>query len=210
MKSRGFTLIELLVVIAIIAILAAILFPVFAKAREKARQSSCLSNLKQISLAQLMYIEDYDEMLPYSQCWDPANGAVPAGVGIYWYQTVQPYMKNTQALKCPSANSPAATVTDYGRCQHHLPYRGPFATISLGSIKRPSEVNMLCDAFPTAGWNWMYTYCPVCSPTAKNSISNRHNEGANMAFFDGHCKWLGWQAITGDANVAVRFLHTNL
>jgi len=67
-RSRnGFTLIELLVVIAIIAILAAILFPVFARAREKARQTSCLSNLKQLSLAILMYAEDYDETLPYYQ-----------------------------------------------------------------------------------------------------------------------------------------------
>jgi len=64
---RGFTLIELLVVIAIIAILAAILFPVFARAREKARQSSCLSNVKQLDLAVQMYIQDYDEMLPYGQ-----------------------------------------------------------------------------------------------------------------------------------------------
>ncbi|MFH1910322.1 MAG: prepilin-type N-terminal cleavage/methylation domain-containing protein, partial [bacterium] len=65
-RKRGFTLIELLVVIAIIAILAAILFPVFAKAREKARQTSCLSNLKQIDLAVLQYAQDYDEMMPRS------------------------------------------------------------------------------------------------------------------------------------------------
>ena len=67
MKKTGFTLIELLVVIAIIAILAAILFPVFAKAREKARQTSCLSNLKQMQLAQMMYADDYDEVLPGSR-----------------------------------------------------------------------------------------------------------------------------------------------
>lgn len=72
MKEKGFTLIELLVVIAIIAILAAILFPVFARAREKARQTSCLSNLKQLALGVLMYTQDYDEILPTADCqgWD--------------------------------------------------------------------------------------------------------------------------------------------
>jgi prepilin-type N-terminal cleavage/methylation domain-containing protein/prepilin-type processing-associated H-X9-DG protein len=204
---RGFTLIELLVVIAIIAILAAILFPVFAKAREKARQTSCLSNLKQVALAQMMYIEDYDEMLPYAQNWDPAFGSMPSSA--YWFMVIQPYMKNTQALKCPSANSVAGTITDYGRCQHHLPYRQPGGSISLAVFKYPAEVNMFCDAYPTAGWNWMYTYCPICSPTLTNAISNRHNGGANMAFFDGHCKWLSWATITGDASVAIRFFHTN-
>jgi prepilin-type N-terminal cleavage/methylation domain-containing protein/prepilin-type processing-associated H-X9-DG protein len=207
MKRRGFTLIELLVVIAIIAILAAILFPVFAKAREKARQTSCLSNLKQVALAQLMYIQDYDEMLLYAWCWDSALGT--ATHPTYWYEVIQPYMKNVQALKCPSVSSASTVVTDYGRCQHHLPYRLPGATISLGSIQRPAEVNMLCDAFPTAGWNWMFTYCPVCSPTLTHSISNRHNDGCNVAFFDGHCKWMSWQAMVGGPDVAIRFFHTN-
>ncbi len=204
---KGFTLIELLVVIAIIAILAAILFPVFAKAREKARQASCLSNLKQVSLAQIMYIQDYDEMLPYAYNWDGSWGTPTWPV--YWYEIIQPYMKNVQALKCPSASSSAGTITDFGRCQQHLPYRQPYASMSLGTFKRPAEVNMFCDAYPTAGWNWMYTYCPICSPTLTNSISNRHNNGANMAFFDGHCKWLSWTTITGDPQVTVRFYHTN-
>ncbi len=200
-------MIELLVVIAIIAILAAILFPVFARAREKARQTSCLSNLKQVALAKMMYMQDYDEMLPYSYNWDGSWGA--ATWPVYWYEVIQPYMKNTQCLKCPSVGSAASVITDYGRSQHHLPYRQPYATFSLATMKRPAEVNMLCDAFPTAGWNWMYTYCPICSPTLTNSISNRHNEGANLAFFDGHCKWLSWTAITGGPNVATMWFHTN-
>src|SRR6186713_437363 len=92
-NRTGFTLIELLVVIAIIAILAAILFPVFAQAREKARQASCVSNLKQITIGQLMYAQDYDETLVTS--W--ARG-FPGDFNFF----VQPYMKSLQVLHCPS------------------------------------------------------------------------------------------------------------
>ncbi len=95
MSKRGFTLIELLVVIAIIAILAAILFPVFAKAREKARQTSCLSNLRQISLAVESYVVDYDECYPMS--------IYLSGTTVWTYfDPIMPYMKNTQLLQCPS------------------------------------------------------------------------------------------------------------
>jgi prepilin-type N-terminal cleavage/methylation domain-containing protein/prepilin-type processing-associated H-X9-DG protein len=90
-KSRAFTLIELLVVIAIIAILAAILFPVFAKAREKARQASCASNLKQLGLAIIQYTQDYDETMP--------NGVLPNGT---WRHLIYPYVKSTGVYKCPS------------------------------------------------------------------------------------------------------------
>src|SRR5579872_7481927 len=85
-RRSGFTLIELLVVIAIIAILAAILFPVFAQAREKARAITCLSNLKQIGLACTMYTQDYDETLPFA--WSAQGG---------WYNLLQPYIKNGQS-----------------------------------------------------------------------------------------------------------------
>src|SRR5258708_98424 len=103
MKQRAFTLIELLVVIAIIAILAAILFPVFAQAREKARAISCLSNLKQDSLAYAMYTQDYDEttpcqVTPVSQR-DANNYFVVTGG--YWYNLIEPYIKNYQLLLCP-------------------------------------------------------------------------------------------------------------
>src|SRR5688500_1438950 len=102
-KNKGFTLIELLVVIAIIAILAAILFPVFGRARENARRSSCQSNLKQIALSVAQYVQDYDERFPPSMGND-GNGAgqwvFPATVG--WYATLQPYCKSTQIWQCPS------------------------------------------------------------------------------------------------------------
>src|SRR5579883_2154818 len=90
LHKRGFTLIELLVVIAIIAILAAILFPVFARAREKARQISCLSNEKQLGLAYMMYVQDYDETFVFG---DPSGGK---GAGSGWASSIYPYVKSTQ------------------------------------------------------------------------------------------------------------------
>jgi len=101
-KRSGFTLIELLVVIAIIAILAAILFPVFAKAREKARQTSCLSNCRQLMTAALSYTQDYDEkLLPmWSYCWYGTQQS-----RYWWMGLAQPYVKNLQILECPTAPS---------------------------------------------------------------------------------------------------------
>src|SRR4028118_2247831 len=95
--NRGFTLIELLVVIAIIAILASILFPVFARARENARRSSCQSNLKQIGLGILQYVQDYDERYPMYRI-DSAT----TGLRSTWFAQAQPYLKSTQLFACPS------------------------------------------------------------------------------------------------------------
>src|SRR5246127_4540634 len=98
--KAAFTLIELLVVIAIIAILAAILFPVFAQAREKARAISCLSNMKQTGLAGIMYVQDYDETYPLTAYWDYGNFSTD----FYLWSSqrcVQPYIKNTNLYQCP-------------------------------------------------------------------------------------------------------------
>src|SRR3569833_607568 len=103
-KGFAFTLIELLVVIAIIAIIAAILFPVFAKAREKARQTSCISNLKQIGLSLMQYSEDNEEVMPPLSTGDPSNT-------FSFRALVQPYVKSLEIFKCPS--NPAKDMNDW-------------------------------------------------------------------------------------------------
>jgi len=108
-KLVGFTLIELLVVIAIIAILAAILFPVFAQVREKARQTSCLNNIKQITLALIQYQQDFDETVPFNrECSNPGSTYVcTSGAAILgWVDLIEPYVKNHQVFKCPSDSAP--------------------------------------------------------------------------------------------------------
>jgi prepilin-type N-terminal cleavage/methylation domain-containing protein/prepilin-type processing-associated H-X9-DG protein len=130
-NRRGFTLIELLVVIAIIAILAAILFPVFAQARESARKTSCLSNIKQISLAVMQYLQDYDEKFP-TPVWtlptsDPGYNRRDAPWGIWyrfhtgWNHTVTPYVKNVQVFLCPS--SPGGPDTNQDNPANHTDWR---------------------------------------------------------------------------------------
>jgi prepilin-type N-terminal cleavage/methylation domain-containing protein/prepilin-type processing-associated H-X9-DG protein len=115
-RTLGFTLIELLVVIAIIAILAAILFPVFAQARNAARKTTCISNLKQIALGQLMYVQDYDEQFSY---WDwgkfpgQDSWATPNGMG-WWMNQTQPYIKNRQLLVCPNDTRPDSQTNGWG------------------------------------------------------------------------------------------------
>lgn len=128
MKSSGFTLIELLVVIAIIAILAAILFPVFAKAREKARQISCLSNEKQIGLGIIQYSQDNDEILV--SAWYGGNGyqrsdVTPGNIKYKWMDAIYPYVKSTQVFHCPDYNNDIAGACDANGCAtgQYVPYQ---------------------------------------------------------------------------------------
>jgi prepilin-type N-terminal cleavage/methylation domain-containing protein/prepilin-type processing-associated H-X9-DG protein len=111
-RRTGFTLIELLVVIAIIAILAAILFPVFARAREKARQASCSSNLRQIALAGLMYQSDNDDQYAWNFLDSSGEGAFTSGE-MSWRMGFAPYMKNVQVLQCPSYRPPGTPFDGY-------------------------------------------------------------------------------------------------
>jgi prepilin-type N-terminal cleavage/methylation domain-containing protein/prepilin-type processing-associated H-X9-DG protein len=185
---KGFTLIELLVVIAIIAILAAILFPVFAKAREKARQSSCLSNSKQLALAMLQYAQDYDERWVL---WFHYGG----GATLYPFsQLLLPYMKSEQIWVCPSrASGATAATTVYGTGQHYG------LACSLCRAGRGSAP-VMCDqtfasmgAFQSPATSVMFAECTSWrsgpSGTGAGYEIFPHNEGRNLALIDGHCKW---------------------
>ena len=116
-KSKAFTLIELLVVIAIISILATILFPVFARAREQARKSACMSNLQQIGIATMMYVQDYDETYPIAALPTPSSDGMDGYTSSYWFNELQPYTKNRQVWFCPTAGrimtSDSSTTQQY-------------------------------------------------------------------------------------------------
>jgi prepilin-type N-terminal cleavage/methylation domain-containing protein/prepilin-type processing-associated H-X9-DG protein len=137
MKNRGFTLIELLIVIAIISILAAILFPVFARARENARRSSCQSNLKQIGIGILQYTQDYDEKYPI--CWFLTTTAAPLTTASSWGSQVYPYVKSTQVFSCPSDNAKKPPGLD--RMSYAM--NSNIATVTVNSLGVITEPNIL-------------------------------------------------------------------
>ena len=204
LAGRGFTLIELLVVIAIIAILAAILFPVFARARENARRASCQSNLKQIGLGILQYTQDYDEKYPmayYTGRDVETNASMPgakfyindgttAGHWISWMDITFPYIKSVQIFVCPSATLSPDSIPSYG-------YNAGIGQkdvggISLASVQRPAECVMSLDynisysvnANPYDGGLW------APANDGNQQIVAPHLEGTNVAYADGHVKWV--------------------
>ena len=192
-KRSGFTLIELLVVIAIIAILAAILFPVFARARENARKATCQSNVNQLVKGIVMYVQDYDERLPARYY-----------TGVQWSDAIQPYVKNTQAFKCPSNPQ----TNGIGWAQGVLDWR------AMAEIQSPAETIVIGDCGNTrnssggVGWDWHFNIpshfgnppsppadeingIPLSSdPNYYGRPRPNHMDGCNMGFVDGHVKWM--------------------
>ncbi len=223
---RGFTLIELLVVIAIIAILAAILFPVFARAREKARQSSCLSNTKQIMLAIKQYTMDYDQSYPLARVRAGAGWTTPNGTAttanLPWFCAIGPYMKNIQILNCPSETTRYDGDTDFtdisygmnewicmsgGRYgSYEYSYYNRYGPIQLKDVHFPSETMCIGEKGDSSSYIidcLLYDYRNYGVDTDEengrgNLALDRHNEGLNLGFCDGHAKWLKGSNIPND------------
>jgi len=194
---RAFTLIELLVVIAIIAVLAAILFPIFAQAREKARQTQCASNTRQISTGILMYIQDYDETL--------APAAIPSlgPDGILWPELLAPYIKNKQIFLCPddvNAKAAGTNPNSYGLNEIVFPdLTDPTALqtaiLTLAAFQKPAETVMLGELgtendFKTdrPGASKMPAPDHPVNDTADARPSPRHFQRVDLSFMDGHQK----------------------
>lgn len=211
--GKGFTLIELLVVIAIIAILAAILFPVFARARENARRASCQSNLKQLGISLTMYTQDYDETYPITAGGSPE---------VYWYARIEPYVKSRQVMVCPSfgfdpTNCGGADLylssngSSYGGNIFVMGWRTAYAPATLAKIGTSAETILLSDSW--GGQNGSYTTCgsyAITNASMYNAwgapytdgfvATTRHLEGANIAFADGHVKWLKRDVVISTTN----------
>ncbi|MFO8079167.1 MAG: DUF1559 domain-containing protein [Armatimonadota bacterium] len=195
----GFTLIELLVVIAIIAILAAILFPVFARAREKARSTSCLSNIKQISLGTLMYINDYDETLPMARYPAPVYSN-----NLYVSVAVHPYIgqgditgwagKNYGIWECPSKR---VTPAWYGGAYADYGYNSRLNASLLADVRHPAQTAMWADTRYQHPNGNVYGWFNFTAFTGFR-VHYRHNEQAMVGFVDGHAKGLTQgQALSG-------------
>ncbi len=192
LEKRGFTLIELLVVIAIIAILAAILFPVFSKAREKARQTACVSNVRQLVMAMLEYAEDWEEFLPYAGHEQSVkNWRKKGSPEINWGEEIYPYIKNDGIFKCPSGRRVGSDVPDEPddiptSYVYNEEVAGP-----LAGIEAPSDMVMLwdtglqSDVIQTVSWQTGDGF-PACYPDWQPP----HNEGRNYGYVDGHARWI--------------------
>lgn len=210
-RKVGFTLIELLVVIAIIAILAAILFPVFARARENARRSSCQSNLKQLGLGIVQYVQDYDERYPGAASGDSANSKG-------WASQIYPYVKSTGIYICPDDSTTGRKVS---YAMNYAIYRGIAPTYSnndnglhVAEIVAPALTNLAYEASNASLFgHGIDTLDPSATPvTASNAagyvngnpgdISNRHDSsttttfGAEFLFADGHVKYLLYPRVS--------------
>ena len=206
--SKGFTLIELLVVIAIIAILAAILFPAFARARENARRASCMSNMKQIGLGIMMYTQDYDETYPIQSFgnvdrYSEISTQPITSLNQNWINSTYPYVKSWQLFKCPSTTNflrtpPAIDGNTTANSNTGYMANGVLLTAydsgrKMASVPNAAEIVLVMES------NTAYGYALVrpLKTTATSGyiqwnypgINSTHFSGGNHIYADGHVKW---------------------
>ncbi len=213
---RGFTLIELLVVIAIIAILAAILFPVFARARESARKTQCLSNMKQLTLSVHMYAQDYDGAGPLGWQPDPSF-QVPSGWPFWfgpeidWRYAVYPYTKNGGLYMCPTFEKPDEPLWVYIRGEVlagiHRSYALNYTMAhpwcpghKLDGCPRPGNSILITES---REWNADWRMDMISGRAwfdGSKGIMTTHNGVSNFSFYDGHCKAMRLKATLGGLN----------
>jgi len=213
-KTRGFTLIELLVVIAIISILAAILFPVFARARESARRASCISNLKQIGLAVMMYTQDYDEHYPIHYVATTVHyqgGEIPNfATSNYsnWNKEIYPYTKSVGLFVCPSAidsDEASPYAPSVGNTNSYfgngIIFRSGYTStaspglhpaLSMAAVPNPTEIIMVQDSDTTTLSSWVRPMTAGWSNFFTIWYKQQwslHFSGSDLLFADGHVKW---------------------
>ncbi len=203
--KRGFTLIELLVVIAIIAILAAILFPVFAQARAKARQVSCLSNMRQLGLGLSMYSQDYDETLfffGHNVDFSRANPTSPLGANAAnrWWNQILPYTTNVPSLLiCPDDARKTPNSTD-NKPRSYVANRAA-ESLTLAAVDTPADIVVVTEKAGQFNDSWfeppknLYDKAGFGEPVL---AITRHQGGVNLTFFDGHAKWMSKGALLKD------------
>ena len=224
-RCAGFTLIELLVVIAIIAILAAILFPVFARARSKAQQNTCLSNTKELALAANMYVSDYDNMCFFGSYYDASSALVS------WPCELFPYVKNNQIFVCPSdinqrtedpnghptaANTPAPvsycmngiTTSNWGSCSGSMTGYNGGVPMSMEKVDDTARTILFYDyndqlaGSRVEAYNYQAYQVDLQVPgktmptTTQSWTASHHAGGYNTAYMDGHSKWVMWGSST--------------
>jgi prepilin-type N-terminal cleavage/methylation domain-containing protein len=216
-QHRGFTLIELLVVIAIIALLAAILFPVFARARDNARRASCQSNLKQIGIGVIQYTQDYDDMLPVCDV-DLSDAELVnfmTGATDNPLKSIQPYVKSTQVYICPSAPKTVGTGAPSGINDTNYAYNNIFTVWTgsnaagntrgrkLSEMSSPAEFALFQEYYLRSNRLKLRPYGNNRNTTTNatnynvwhfqlsgvEAMSNMHFEGGNLLYLDNHVKW---------------------
>jgi prepilin-type N-terminal cleavage/methylation domain-containing protein/prepilin-type processing-associated H-X9-DG protein len=199
--KKAFTLIELLVVIAIIAILAAILFPVFASAKEAAKKTACLSNMKQLGLGLQLYLLDYDDQMFFrSGNANSRSGDIPTTNTNRWWNLLMPYIKNSQVFQCPSDPLPTPSKDVNGNLTIQRSYIAisPAESLNLSSIPTTTDTTVITekwgqDYVGTVTDSWIEPFngdfsVDATDPTRTWTAADRHTQQMNAVFFDSHAK----------------------